>query len=126
MSKYTIPTTSSTDMDELVHDSIDDEMVDSASQVGGRFPSVETININSDKAGPSGFTIPRDPRTISPRKNSQKSFRENLTKNQETRSAGNLLTPSLIEDPRTTVKRRRTNSVASGNNVDSNENPLSN
>ena len=121
MTKDTVPTTSSTDMEEFV----DSEMVDSASQVDGRALSAESINLNSDKTGPGGFTIPKDPRTISPRKSSLKSFRENLTKNQETRSAGNLLTSSLIEDSRTTVKRLRTNSGASGNNTD-NETSLSN
>ena len=82
-----------------IEESVDSEMVDSASHL-----SAESINLNSDKTRHEGLKNPKDPRTVSPLKSSLKSFRDNLTKNQETRSAGNLLTSSVIEEPRTTVK----------------------
>ena len=96
------------------------EIDSSGPSSSGGSHSIQVSRINANRGSSSGFTMPKDPRLDTNRRDAHGNIRQlfaAITKSHETRSTGNLLTSSRIED-RNTNKRRRTNSGSSNENVD--------
>jgi len=99
------------------------EVDTSGPSTSGGSHSLQVSRISANRGCSSGYNLPKDPRLETNRRDEHGNIRQlfaAITKNNETRSTGNLLSSTRIEE-RNNNKRRRTNSGSSSENIENYE-----